>query len=86
MRFPLIEDEPFRLEGEFATGQAVTPGQGQTVRVSGVRVGDISKVELEDGRAIITMDLDREVRGPRARRTGPGCCARRRGSRTCSSS
>ena len=63
LRFPLIEDAPFRLQGEFATGQAITPGQGQTVRVSGVRVGDISKVDLEDGRAIITMDLDSEYDG-----------------------
>ena len=30
------------------------------MRVSGVRVGDIAKTELEDGRAIITMDLDRK--------------------------
>jgi phospholipid/cholesterol/gamma-HCH transport system substrate-binding protein len=63
LRFPIIEDAPFRLQGEFSTGQAVTPGQGQTVRVSGVRVGDITKVELENGRAIITMDLDREHEG-----------------------
>jgi phospholipid/cholesterol/gamma-HCH transport system substrate-binding protein len=59
LRFPIIEDEPLRLTGEFATGQAITPGQGQTVRVSGVRIGDITKVELEDGRAVITMDIDR---------------------------
>jgi phospholipid/cholesterol/gamma-HCH transport system substrate-binding protein len=63
LRFPVIEDAPFRLQGEFATGQAVTPGQGQTVRVSEVRVGDISKVDLENGRAIITMDLDPEYEG-----------------------
>ena len=43
---------------QFETAQAVTPGQGQTVRVSGIRVGDIAKVDLEDGRAVITMDLD----------------------------
>ncbi len=60
LRFPLLEDKPFQLKAEFATAQAVTPGQGQTVRVSGVRIGDIAKTELEDGRAIITMDLDRE--------------------------
>jgi phospholipid/cholesterol/gamma-HCH transport system substrate-binding protein len=63
LRIPYLEEEPFQLQAVFSTGQAVTPGQGQTVRVSGVRVGDISKVELEDGRAIITMDLDQEYKG-----------------------
>ena len=36
----------------------MTPGQGQTVRVAGVRIGDIADVELKDGRAIVTMDID----------------------------
>jgi phospholipid/cholesterol/gamma-HCH transport system substrate-binding protein len=63
LRIPLLEEKPFQLEGVFTTGQAVTPGQGQTIRVSGVRVGDISKVRLEDGRAIITMDLDQKYKG-----------------------
>ena len=63
LRFPLIEEKPFQLKGEFSTGQAVTPGQGQTVRVSGVRIGDIAKVDLKDGRAIITFDIDKEYEG-----------------------
>jgi ABC-type transporter Mla subunit MlaD len=40
MRFPW-EGKPFQLQAAFSTAQAVTPGQGQTVRVSGVRVGDV---------------------------------------------
>jgi phospholipid/cholesterol/gamma-HCH transport system substrate-binding protein len=60
LRFPFFEEVPFRLKAEFSTAQAVTPGQGQTVRVSGVRVGDIAKVDLKDGVAVITMDIDRE--------------------------
>jgi phospholipid/cholesterol/gamma-HCH transport system substrate-binding protein len=60
LRIPILEPKPFQIEGVFQTGQAVTPGQGQTVRVSGVRVGDITKVRLENGQAIITMDLDRK--------------------------
>ena len=60
LRFPFVEEVPFRLKAEFSTAQAVTPGQGQTVRVSGVRVGDIAKTELKDGVAIVTMDIDRE--------------------------
>jgi phospholipid/cholesterol/gamma-HCH transport system substrate-binding protein len=57
LRFPW-EGRPFELQAAFSTAQAVTPGQGQTVRVSGVRVGDISGVKLKDGRAVVTMSLD----------------------------
>jgi len=60
LRFPFIQEKPFQLNAAFSTAQAVTPGQGQTVRVAGVRVGDISKVRLRNGQAIITMDLDPE--------------------------
>jgi phospholipid/cholesterol/gamma-HCH transport system substrate-binding protein len=58
LRIPLLEEKPFELKAEMATAQAVSPGQGQTVRVAGVRVGDISKVEYEDGHAVVTMDID----------------------------
>jgi phospholipid/cholesterol/gamma-HCH transport system substrate-binding protein len=57
LRFPW-EGRPFELQAAFSTAQAVTPGQGQTVRVSGVRVGDISGVKLKDGHAVVTMQLD----------------------------
>jgi phospholipid/cholesterol/gamma-HCH transport system substrate-binding protein len=60
LRFPLVEQEPMHLKAEFATGQAVTPGQGQTVRVAGVKVGDIGKVDLDQGRAVVTMDIDHD--------------------------
>jgi phospholipid/cholesterol/gamma-HCH transport system substrate-binding protein len=60
LRIPLLEEKPFQLKAEMETAQAVTPGQGQTVRVAGVRIGDISKVEYEDGNAVVTMDIDRK--------------------------
>jgi phospholipid/cholesterol/gamma-HCH transport system substrate-binding protein len=60
MRFPFIQEKPFVLKAEFQTAQAVIAGQGQTVRVSGVRIGDIGAVELKDGRAIVRMDIDRK--------------------------
>jgi phospholipid/cholesterol/gamma-HCH transport system substrate-binding protein len=63
MRFPVLDPKPFVLQGEFATGQAVTPGQGQTVRLAGVRLGDIAKVELRDGKALITMELEQKYEG-----------------------
>lgn len=55
---PVVGKESFILKGEFATAQAITPGQGQTVDIAGVQVGEISNVELKDGRAIVTMRID----------------------------
>ncbi len=63
LRFPFIEEKPFQLKAAFSTAQAVTPGQGQTVRVSGVRIGDISDVKLDNGQAIVSMDLDPKYKG-----------------------
>ena len=60
VRIPVLEPKPFEIKATFSTAQSVTPGQGQTVRVAGVRVGDIAKSELKNGRAIVTMSLDAE--------------------------
>lgn len=56
------EASPTTYKAEFTTAQAVTPGQGQTVRVSGVKVGDIGGVELRDGRALVTLEIDDKYR------------------------
>lgn len=63
LRFPFVEKKPYTLYAEFSTGQAVTAGQGQTIQVSGVRIGDIGSVKLRGGRAIIQMQLDPEFKG-----------------------
>ncbi len=60
LRIPVLEEKPFELKAEFETAQAVVPGQGQTLRVAGVRVGDVEDVELEDGHGVVTFDVDRE--------------------------
>ena len=62
-RFPVIEPGQTKLKIELTTAQAVAPGQGQTVRVSGVKVGEIGKVELEDGHAVVEMLIDPEYEG-----------------------
>jgi phospholipid/cholesterol/gamma-HCH transport system substrate-binding protein len=54
---PVVGTDFFELKAEFSTAQSVTPGQGQTVNIAGVPVGEIKKVELEDGRAIVTMSI-----------------------------
>ncbi len=63
LRFPIVEEKPFQLKVELPDAQAVQPGQGQTVRTAGVEIGKIGKVELEDGRAVVTLELDREYEG-----------------------
>ena len=60
LRFPIVQEKPFVLNAEFQTAQAVIAGQGQTVRVAGVRIGDIGAVKLKDGRAIVRMDIERK--------------------------
>ena len=60
LRIPVLEDKPFELKAEFETAQAVVPGQGQTIRVAGVKVGDVQDVELEDGVAVVTFGMDRD--------------------------
>jgi phospholipid/cholesterol/gamma-HCH transport system substrate-binding protein len=62
LRFPFIQDKPYVLKAEFQTAQAVIAGQGQTVRVAGVQIGDIGDVELVDGRAVVRMDIDPEYK------------------------
>ena len=58
--FPILGEDRFALEAEFETAQAVTPGQGQAVNMAGVKIGDVSGVELEDGVAVVSMDIDNE--------------------------
>jgi phospholipid/cholesterol/gamma-HCH transport system substrate-binding protein len=48
----------FKLDVEFSTAQAVTPGQGQTVDISGVQVGRVSGVGLRDGRAVVSTAIE----------------------------
>jgi len=59
-RFPLVEAKPKQIAIELPNAQAVQPGQGQTVRVAGVEVGRIADVELEDGIAVVTLDIETE--------------------------
>jgi phospholipid/cholesterol/gamma-HCH transport system substrate-binding protein len=55
---PILGDDQFELKAEFTTAQAVIPGQGQTVNMAGVEVGDITDVELDGGRAVVTMGIN----------------------------
>jgi phospholipid/cholesterol/gamma-HCH transport system substrate-binding protein len=54
---PGIGKDFYKVKAEFSTAQAVVPGQGQTVDIAGVQVGDIDKVELKNGLAVVSMNI-----------------------------
>ena len=57
---PVAGTDFYTVEAELSTAQAVVPGQGQTVNIAGVKIGDIGKVELEDGHAVVEMKIQRK--------------------------
>jgi phospholipid/cholesterol/gamma-HCH transport system substrate-binding protein len=57
---PVVGSDFYELKGEFQTAQSVMPGQGQTVDIAGVPVGDVKSVDLKKGRAVITMTVEKK--------------------------
>jgi phospholipid/cholesterol/gamma-HCH transport system substrate-binding protein len=55
---PFVGEDFSHLTADFTTAQAVTPGQGQAVVIAGITIGKISSVELEDGHAVVGMDVE----------------------------
>ena len=51
---PVLGTDFYEVEAELPTAQAVVPGQGQTVNVAGVKVGEVT---LENGRAVVKMQI-----------------------------
>jgi phospholipid/cholesterol/gamma-HCH transport system substrate-binding protein len=54
---PLLGSDVVTYRAELSTAQSVTPGQGQTVQVAGVDIGEITNVELVAGRAVVTIEV-----------------------------
>ena len=59
---PVLGTEFYNVKAELPSGQAVVPGQGQTVNIAGVKIGEVGSVTLEDGKAIIEMHIQDEYR------------------------
>jgi phospholipid/cholesterol/gamma-HCH transport system substrate-binding protein len=55
---PLVGEEFEHISAQFSTAQAVTPGQGQAVDIAGIQVGKVTSVDLEDGHAVVGMDIE----------------------------
>ncbi len=47
----------YTVKAVFSSAAAVTAGQGQTVDIAGVQVGDVGGVTPENGNAVVTMDI-----------------------------
>jgi len=57
---PFLGDERVEIKAEFTSAQAITPGQGQTVNIAGVEVGDVTEVELDEETAVVTLSIQEQ--------------------------
>lgn len=57
---PVLGSDFVDYRAEFETGKSLSPGQGQTVNIAGVTVGEIGNVDVVDGRAVVTMKIRRK--------------------------
>ncbi len=57
-RFPNPFQSFYQVNGEFSTAAAVAPGLGEPVNVAGVHVGEIVGDTLQNGKAVIHMQID----------------------------
>jgi phospholipid/cholesterol/gamma-HCH transport system substrate-binding protein len=55
---PVLGQDFFHIDAEFESGQSLMPGQGQAVTMSGIRIGAIDSVSVEDGQAIVGLDIE----------------------------
>ena len=62
LRFPWQRETT--IYAQFENAQSVAPGQGQTVDVAGVQVGEIGGVTLKNGVAVVRMNLTSDALGP----------------------
>jgi phospholipid/cholesterol/gamma-HCH transport system substrate-binding protein len=54
---PVIGTDFYEVKAELSTAQAVVPGQGQTVNIAGVKVGEVGSVNLVEGHAVVVMRI-----------------------------
>src|SRR4051794_14940694 len=57
---PVAGSDFYKLNVELQTGQAVVPGQGQTINIAGVKVGDVQQVHLRNGIAIVSVNMEKK--------------------------
>jgi phospholipid/cholesterol/gamma-HCH transport system substrate-binding protein len=50
----------YTVSAAFAAAPAVEPGQGQSVNIAGVPVGEVGGVTLQNGQAVVSMNIERK--------------------------
>ncbi|HWE59299.1 MAG TPA: MlaD family protein [Solirubrobacteraceae bacterium] len=58
--FGLFGKNYYTVKANFSSASAVTSGQGQTVDIAGVEVGQIGGVSVQNGHAVVTMNIYRK--------------------------
>ncbi len=64
----ILEHEPsfhfdqsyYTVNADFSTAAAVTGGQGQAVTIAGVPVGQVGGITLQNGHAVVKMNIDKQ--------------------------
>ena len=59
---PVLGTDFYTVKAELPTAQAVVPGQGQTVNVAGVKIGEVGAVNLEDGKAVVDLQIKEQYK------------------------
>jgi len=47
----------YQVKARFSSAAAVTAGQGQTIDIAGVQVGNVGGITLDNGTAVVTMNI-----------------------------
>ena len=55
--FGLFGKSYYSVNAEFSEASAVTSGQGQTIDIAGVTVGQVGGVTVQNGRAVVKMNI-----------------------------
>lgn len=58
-RAPIPFRDVYTMKAAFTDADGVTSGLGQPVNVAGVKVGQVTGARLKDGRALVTMEIER---------------------------
>ena len=59
---PVLGTDFYTVKAELPTAQAVVPGQGQTVNIAGVKIGEVGTVNLEDGKAVVDLQIKEQYK------------------------